>query len=154
MKKLIIVVIIFGIMCGIMIHFQDVQSTEENIIRNEKVIEKVKKVDNKPKELKQIDDWNLVLVNYENILPEDFEIELASIDEYRKFDKRAINYLFDMQKAMKQAGIYNVWVQSSYRSVARQKEIFNKKVQEYITLGKSREKAEELTLQVINKPRN
>ena len=59
-----------------------------------------------------------------------------------------------LQKAMKQAGIYNVWVQSSYRSVARQKEIFDKKVNEYMKKGKTNEKAEELTLQVINKPRN
>lgn len=153
MKKLIIVVIIFGIICGILISFQDVQSAE-NEFTKENIIKKVKEVDKTPKEVKEIDDWQLVLVNYENVLPEDFEVELSSIDEYRQFDKRAIDYLFDMQKAMKKARIYNVWVQSSYRSVARQKEIFNKKVNEYMAQGKAREKAEELTLQTINKPRD
>ena len=153
MKKLIIVVIIFGIICGILLHFQEAQSKENNII-NENTVTKVKEVNKEPKEIKEIEDWKLVLVNYENILPEDFDIELENIDEYRKFDKRAIGYLFDIQKAMKQAGIYNVWVQSSYRSVARQKEIFDKKVNEYMKKGKTNEKAEELTLQVINKPRN
>lgn len=153
MKKLIIVVIIFGIICGILISFQDVQSSE-NEFTKENIIKKVKEVDKTPKEVKEIDDWQLVLVNYENVLPEDFEVELSSIDEYRQFDKRAIDYLFDMQKAMKKARIYNVWVQSSYRSVARQKEIFNKKVNEYMAQGKAREKAEELTLQTINKPRD
>lgn len=153
MKKLIIVVIIFGIICGILLHFQEAQS-KENKITNENVVTKVKEVDKQPKEIKEIDDWKLVLVNYENILPEDFEVELESIDEYRQFDERAIGYLFDMQRAMKQDGIYNVWVQSSYRSIARQKEIFNKKVKEYMKKGNTREKAEELTLQTINKPRN
>lgn len=153
MKKLIIVVIIFGIICGILISFQDVQSAE-NEFTKENIIKKVKEVDKTPKEVKQIDDWRLVLVNYENVLPEDFEVELSSIDEYRQFDKRAIDYLFEMQRAMKKSGIYNVWIQSSYRSVARQKEIFNKKVNEYMAQGKARKKAEELTLQTINKPRN
>lgn len=153
MKKLIIVVIIFGIICGILISFQDVQSAE-NEFTKEDIITKVKEVDKIPKEIKQIDDWRLVLVNYENVLPEDFEVELSSIDEYRQFDKRAIDYLFEMQRAMKKSGIYNVWVQSSYRSVARQKEIFNKKVNEYMAQGKARKKAEELTLQTINKPRD
>ena len=32
MKKLIIVVIIFGIICGILLHFQEAQSKENNII--------------------------------------------------------------------------------------------------------------------------
>lgn len=153
MKKLIIVVIIFGIICGMLLHFQDVQSVETKIT-NENVVTKKKEVDKTPIKMNEIDDWRLVLVNYENILPEDFEVELSSIDEYRQFDKRAINYLFDMQKAIKKAGIYNVWVQSSYRSVSRQKEIFNNKINEYMSQGKSREKAEELTLQTINKPRN
>ena len=101
MKKLIIVVIIFGIICGILLHFQEAQSKENNII-NENTVTKVKEVNKEPKEIKEIEDWKLVLVNYENILPEDFDIELENIDEYRKFDKRAICYLFDMQKAMKQ----------------------------------------------------
>lgn len=151
MKRLIIVVIIFGIMCGILLNFENLHSEGSNVIR-EDTIPKVKEVGQEPKEIKQIDDWRLVLVNYENILPDDFEIELAEIDATRKFDKRAIEYLFSMQKAMKKDGIQNVWVQSSYRSIARQRELFNNKVDGYIFQGKTKKQAEELTLQTINKP--
>ncbi len=99
-----------------------------------------------------ITDWKLTLVNYENALPSDFDIELANIDRTRKFDARAINELKQMLKDMKKDGIENVWVQSSYRDVKYQEDIFNKKVDKYIEQGKTREEAEKLTLKTINKP--
>ena len=47
MKRLIVVVIIFGIICGVLLQFQDVQP-EENEITNENVFTKVKEVDKTP----------------------------------------------------------------------------------------------------------
>lgn len=79
-----------------------------------------------------IDDWRLVLANYDNILSEDFEVELATIDEYRQFDARAIEYLNDMMNAMRNDGISNVWVQSAYRSVEEQTRLYNSRIEEYI----------------------
>ena len=101
---------------------------------------------------KEITDWKLVLVNFENALPEDFEIDLANIDKTRKFDSRAIDALKEMMRAMKNDGITNVWVQSAYRSVERQEEVFERKVKQYENQGKTREEAEKLVLQTINKP--
>jgi len=100
----------------------------------------------------KIDDWRLMLVNYENELPKNYKIELANIDDTRQFDKRAINKLFELQKAMKKDGIRDIWVQSSYRSIKYQQELFDKKVSFYCSQGKTKEEAEKLTLQVINKP--
>ena len=104
------------------------------------------------KEKKEITDWNLRLANYENILPEDFEVELADIDDEKQFDTRAIKYLTQMINAMWDAGIKNVWVQSSYRSVERQKELYDNSVQKYLKQGKTQEEAEKLTDEYINKP--
>ena len=101
---------------------------------------------------REITDWRLTLANYENILPEDFSIELADIDETRQFDARAIKYLNQMINAMWDAGISNVWVQSAYRSVARQKELYENSVQKYLKQGKTQEEAEKLTEEYINKP--
>lgn len=105
----------------------------------------------KPNE-REITDWRLTLVNSENLLPEDFEVELADIDEIRQFDARAIDELNKMMNDMRKAGITNVWVQSSYRSVARQKELYDDSVQKYMKQGKTREQAEKLTEKLINKP--
>ena len=101
---------------------------------------------------KEITEWNLRLANYENILPEDFEPELANIDDTRQFDARAIKYLKQMINAMGKDGISNVWVQSAYRSVERQKELYDNSVNKYLKQGKSQEEAERLTDEYINKP--
>lgn len=103
-------------------------------------------------ELKKELDWELILVNSENKLPENYEIVLKDIDEYRKFDSRAIGYLNDMISAMKNQGITNIWVQSSYRSILEQRKIFNDKVEKYKNQGKTNEEAKRLTEKVINRP--
>ena len=48
---------------------------------------------------KEITDWKLVLVNFENALPSNFEIDLANIDKTRKFDSRAIDALNEMMRS-------------------------------------------------------
>lgn len=101
---------------------------------------------------KEITDWNLRLANYENILPEDFEVEVEDIDDTRQFDARAIKYLKQMINDMLKDGISNVWVQSAYRSVERQKELYDNSVQKYLKQGKTQEEAVKLTDEYINKP--
>lgn len=97
-------------------------------------------------------EWNLTLVNQDNKIPENYNINLESIDEYRKFDSRAINYLKAMLNDMKKDGIKDIWVQSAYRSIEKQTEIYNNKVEEYMQLGKTKEQAKSLTEETINKP--
>lgn len=97
-------------------------------------------------------DWRLALANYENIIPETFEIELSNIDEDRQFDKRAIKYLNNMMADMSDDGITNIWIQSAYRSVEEQEKLYNNSINKYVNQGKSREEAEKLTLEYINKP--
>jgi len=143
-----IIILIIVITCRIYIE----KNLEGEEMTNSKIVENtVSKTSNRIKET-ELNDWRITLVNYENILPEDFEIELANIDNIRQFDARAIDELFDMIRELKRDGIYNVWVQSSYRSVKRQTEIFEEKITEYMKQGNTREKAEELTLKTINKP--
>lgn len=101
----------------------------------------------------QIDDWKLTLVNQDNRLPEDYEMELANIDNLRKFDSRAIGDLKEMIEDVRHDGITNIWVQSAYRDEDLQEKLFNDKIAEYERAGKSREEAERLTLQVINRPK-
>lgn len=104
------------------------------------------------KEPKEIHDWRLTLVNYENVLPENYEMELVNIDKIRKIDARVFDELHQMLEHMKQDGITNVWVQSAYRSVERQEDLFERKIKEYMEQGNTREQAEILALQAINKP--
>ena len=103
----------------------------------------------------EITDWRLRLANYDNLLPEDFEVELANIDnskDPKQFDARAVKYLRDMINAMKKDGNTKIWCQSTYRSVKRQKELYDASVQKYLKQGKKQEEADKLTLEYINKP--
>lgn len=95
-------------------------------------------------------DWRLVLVNHDHALPEGFKVELANIDKTRQFDKRAIDELNALLLAAKKAKVGDLWAQSAYRSVERQEELFTKKVNEYMSYGKTKEEAEMLTRQFIN----
>lgn len=103
-------------------------------------------------QITKINDWRLVLANYDNVLPNDFEVDLASIDRTREVDKRIMSELIQMIKDMRKKQKFSIWVQSAYRNIDRQEEIFNEKVEEYVQNGKSRNEAEELTMQTINKP--
>ena len=103
----------------------------------------------------EITDWKLRLANYDNLLPEDFEVELANIDnskDPKQFDARAVKYLKDMINAMKKDGNTKIWCQSTFRSVKRQKELYDASVQKYLKQGKKQEEADKLTLEYINKP--
>jgi len=155
MKKVMIIGVIIMFVClGINILLKkEIGDTFEN---NDSIALKVEKpiikaqVSNSNNN--KIDDWRLILVNYENILPEDFEIQLANIDDTRKFDVRAIVQLNQMLEAMKQGGISNIWVQSAYRSVEYQQNLFFDKINTYMKHGKEKDEAEKLALHTINKP--
>lgn len=97
-------------------------------------------------------DWKLTLVNQANKLPENYEMKLSNIDQYRKFDSRAIQYLQDMIEDMREDGVRNIWVQSSYRSVEEQEVVYNNKVKYYKEQDKTQKEAERLTEETINKP--
>jgi len=132
-------------------------SIENNTISNtnetnNKTENKGQVVENNIKTDTVINEWNLKLVNYENSLPNNFVPQLSSIDNTRKFDKRAIEKLKQMIADMKKDKISDIWVQSSYRSIEQQQKVYDKKIDEYIKSGKTHKEAEELTLKVINKP--
>ena len=162
LKTLIIlfagIVIIFSIIMFIILKLISRNVNEEKI-ETEKIAqihEESKKEDNvievvlEPKN--KIDDWRLILVNSRNPLPEDSkEPELVYV-EGKQFDKRAAGELQEMMKAMKKDGITNIWIQSTYRSIEYQKQLYDNKINEYLSNGATKEQAEALTIEYINRP--
>lgn len=129
---------------------QDNNSTVEvfsNLNEKEKSNEKEQENQNK-----KIDDWRLTLVNYENKLPQDYKIELSNIDQIRKFDKRAIGELNNMIDDMREEGITNIWVQSAYRSIEYQQELYDNSINKYINQGYSEDDAKKLTEKLLAEP--
>ena len=80
-------------------------------------------------------EWNLILVNSTNKIPDDFEITLGEIG-IRKMDSRIVPIVQEMIADAKQDGV-DLLLASSYRTVERQTELFNEQVQYFKNLGYS-----------------
>ena len=101
---------------------------------------------------KKLNDWRLVLVNYENEMPRDYIPPLSNIDKERQFDSRAINSLLQMMLDMNNAGINHIWAQSAYRNPKKQEHLIQESIEEYLEEGKTEEEAKALTARSIGEP--
>ena len=89
------------------------------------------------------EEWYLVLVNYKNMIPENYVPELTVLDNGRSVDSRIYPALQQMFDDMRAEGIYPV-VGEGYRTAAEQRQMMDEKVEAYINDGFSRKRAEAL----------
>ena len=82
------------------------------------------------------DSWNLLLVNKQHPIPEDYTFTLGTIKGSMQCDERIITPLTDMFAAAKEDGI-NLIVCSPYRDITRQEYLFNRKMKNYLNSGYS-----------------
>ena len=88
-------------------------------------------------------DWNLLLVNPWNTLPEDFSVELVTLASCGlKVDKRIRTDLNEMFSACQAAGLRPL-ICSAYRTQAVQTRLYNNKISRLRAAGYSRESAVE-----------
>lgn len=86
-------------------------------------------------------EWNLIVVNRWNELPEDYDVELTELSNGQMVDSRIYPYLQEMFDAARTEGVYPV-VREGYRTAEEQQEILDDKIQNYINQGYSQVKAE------------
>ncbi|MEG2646237.1 MAG: M15 family metallopeptidase [Clostridia bacterium] len=151
-KLFILIIIIFIVLLLLFLHKKqkkaNINSAPTSSNTNNDLIQTIAPIVASSKE----DDWALTLVNRDHYLPENYKLELSNIDDTRQFDSRAIEYLNSMINNMRKSGITNIWVQSSYRSIQSQENIFNDNVKQCIKKGMTQEEAEKETLKIICKP--
>lgn len=82
------------------------------------------------------DDWQLVLVNKQHPVPDDYTFTLGTIKGSMKCDVRIIDDLMDMMQAAKADGV-NLVICSPYRDYNRQTVLFNRKIDYYMEKGYS-----------------
>ena len=92
---------------------ENIVETNQNINKNELIDKEIDKItvvmkteetpeNKKEDEEKEIElDWNLLLVNTYNKMPDGYQVQLESIDQYRSFDIRAIQHLTEMIQAIR-----------------------------------------------------
>ena len=81
-------------------------------------------------------DWNLLLVNKQHTIPEDYKFTLGTIKGSMRCDERIIEPLTQMFAAAKEDGV-NLIVCSPYRDMARQEYLFERKMKSFIRSGMS-----------------
>lgn len=86
--------------------------------------------------------WQLMLVNRDHPLPEDYQVELTELANGKSVDSRIYPALQQMFDDARSQGIYPV-VASGYRTEADQERIMEEKVQEFQDQGYSREEAQQ-----------
>ena len=94
---------------------------------------------------------NLLLVNAEKPVPDGYAPELYPVSGAYQMDADAAGSMLWMLYDAAAQGV-DLMVVSAYRGTERQRQNFNNKVQEYISLGLSEEEAVEVTSQWIAPP--
>lgn len=84
--------------------------------------------------------WYLTLVNASHPLPEDFTVKTTALPSGLGYDSRAYAALIEMLDACRADGLEPL-VCSAYRTVARQTELFENKINKYLADGLSYDEA-------------
>ena len=96
--------------------------------------------------------WNLLLVNRNYILPDDFTVKTATVKGGgQSLDYRVVPYYNQMVTAAEADGISLIPV-SGYRSVERQRTNFERKINLYMSQGYSKAEATRLASEIVLMP--
>jgi D-alanyl-D-alanine carboxypeptidase len=97
------------------------------------------------------DDWQLILVNKQHPIPDDYDFHLGTISGSMRCDERIISPLKEMMKAARKDGV-SLIICSPYRDMDRQTMLFNNKVEMYMERGMCYMDAFNLASQAVTVP--
>jgi len=137
-RLITVILIIFIITIFIKIINSNTQKEEKiSEIKNTEDIEtKALEIDSK------INDWELILINKDNKLPENYQVDLEDLGNGHKVDTRIANSLKEMLNYARKQGL-NPLIISSYREHSKQETLYNSKIKEFKNMGYSQNVAEE-----------
>ncbi len=95
--------------------------------------------------------WELIVVNSEYLVPDDYEVKLLRLSNGEQIDERIYPSLQEMFDDMRAQGVYPTVV-SGYRSYDEQRELLEEKFLAYRGEGYNKSRAKELALQWVALP--
>lgn len=95
--------------------------------------------------------WNLILVNDDYSVPNNYEVELTELSNGEKVDTRIYPQLQQMFDDARAAGL-ELFVREGYRTTHDQKQIMEERIQQYRNEGYSRSEAKELAEKYVAVP--
>ena len=140
MKRIVVcLVVIIGYIIGFNYFIRE-NSSKNKVLKTEAIEEK-----------QIINDELLTLVNYKNKIPDDWKVNLISLNDQQSIDQRAYQELKNMLNDAKKQGL-DIIICSSYRTYDRQKELFVNKIKEYLKAGYGYNEAQEAASMWVAKP--
>lgn len=97
------------------------------------------------------DDWQLILINKQHPIPDDYTFPLGTIKNNMQCDERIIEDLLLMMQAAKKDGVALI-ICSPYRDYSRQEILFNRKIDKYMSWGMSYMEAYKKASQTVTVP--
>lgn len=101
--------------------------------------------------ISQPDEWNLILVNPWNEIPDGYEVNLTQLKNNQAIDTRCYPQLQQMMDDCRADGL-NPLICASYRSLEKQQELFEDKKQRVISEGCPEDEADEEAAKTVALP--
>lgn len=95
--------------------------------------------------------WNLILVNRDSYIPDDYQVELTELSNGKKVDSRIYPELQEMFNDARAQG-YGLFVREEYRTQEEQQQLMDEKIEAYENEGKSKSEAKKLAEQWVAIP--
>lgn len=95
--------------------------------------------------------WNLILVNRNSYIPDDYKVELTELSNGEKVDSRLYPELQEMFNDARAQG-YGLFVREGYRTQEEQQQLLDEKIEAYENEGKSKSEAKKLAEQWVAIP--
>lgn len=95
--------------------------------------------------------WNLILVNRDSYIPDDYQVELTELSNGEKVDSRIYPELQEMFNDARAQG-YGLFVREGYRKQEEQQQLLDEKIEAYENEGKSKPEAKKLAEQWVAIP--
>lgn len=95
--------------------------------------------------------WNLILVNRNSYIPDDYKVELTELSNGEKVDSRIYPELQEMFNDARAQG-YGLFVREGYRTQEEQQQLLDEKIEAYENEGKSKSEAKKIAEQWVAIP--
>lgn len=135
-KVLVVVWVIGGLITSLFfLMSKQLQQNSNQLFAASKIKNKQENSDNSVNH-----DELLTLVNYENNLPENWKVDLVSLNNGQVVDRRIYKDLMEMLQTAKKEGL-NLLICSFYRTQKKQEYLYKNKVNQYLNQGYSKTEA-------------
>lgn len=95
--------------------------------------------------------WNLILINKDSYIPNNYQVELTQLSNGQKVDARIYPKLQEMFNHARAAGIYP-FVAAGYRTKEKQQQLLDEKIAAYEAEGHSKAESQKLAKEWVAVP--